>query len=79
MQYDVPKYVSLEHRVVAAHWDDVAGVWRLKVEDCSGGKKEGEGVTMDDYAHVIINATGSLNNWKWPESPGLESFEGHLV
>lgn len=35
----------------------------------------------DQYhtAHVLVNATGILNRWKWPVIPGLQSFKGQLL
>lgn len=27
---------------------------------------------------ILINAGGILNNWKWPDIPGLERFKGEL-
>jgi hypothetical protein len=49
---DVGKYVKFEHRVLSAHWAET-GVWHLKV-------RQPDGTVIDDFAHVLINATGSL-------------------
>lgn len=35
--------------------------------------------TWSDSGNVLISATGILNNWKWPDIPGLHDFTGHLV
>lgn len=32
-----------------------------------------------DEADVLISATGALNNWKWPNIPGLHDFKGKLM
>ena len=56
-----------------AVWDDEEGFWRFEIEDLAMGEK------IDDYGHFFINASGYLNNWKWPEIPGLHSFEGDLM
>lgn len=37
------------------------------------------GSTYSDQADVLIQATGALNNWKWPNIPGLHDFKGKLL
>lgn len=37
------------------------------------------GETVKTWCHVLINATGTLNNWKWPDIPGLQDFKGTLL
>lgn len=32
-----------------------------------------------DDCDILIQATGALNNWKWPSIPGLHSFKGKLL
>lgn len=32
-----------------------------------------------DQADVVIQATGALNNWRWPNIPGLHDFGGKLL
>lgn len=32
-----------------------------------------------DEADVLISATGALNNWKWPDIPGLHDFKGKVM
>jgi cation diffusion facilitator CzcD-associated flavoprotein CzcO len=34
---------------------------------------------VDDAAEYFINAGGVLNNWKWPDIPGLHDFKGRLM
>jgi cation diffusion facilitator CzcD-associated flavoprotein CzcO len=69
----VNKYVKLRHRIEHVEWDDAAGLWRCKVRDL-----ETDEVT-EDSAEFFINAGGVLNNWKWPEIPGLHDFKGKLM
>ncbi|KAK5674344.1 hypothetical protein LTS10_012928 [Elasticomyces elasticus] len=71
--YGVNEFVRLRHRVVGCKWDDLSSKWSVKVEDLSSKK------TFVATADVVINACGFLNNWKWPEIAGLQSFEGHLA
>lgn len=32
--------------------------------------------TWNDWAHVVVNSTGILNNWQWPSIEGLHDFAG---
>lgn len=36
------------------------------------------GVTQDS-SHFVINASGYLNAWKWPDIPGITKFEGPIL
>ncbi|KAL1310668.1 hypothetical protein AAFC00_000934 [Neodothiora populina] len=69
----IREYIKLRHKVKRAEWDSDAGVWRLQIEDLVTGK------TLEDSAEFFINAGGVLNNWKWPDIPGLKDFKGKLL
>jgi cation diffusion facilitator CzcD-associated flavoprotein CzcO len=32
-----------------------------------------------DKCDLLIQATGVLNDWKWPKIPGLHDFKGKLM
>ncbi|KAJ9149460.1 Steroid monooxygenase-like protein [Pleurostoma richardsiae] len=66
-------YVKFGHRVVEAAWAEDDGVWKFKIEDLATGQ------VFEDWANFFINASGYLNNWKWPEIEGLHSFKGDLL
>ncbi|KAI6274096.1 hypothetical protein MCOR27_007527 [Pyricularia oryzae] len=70
---DLEKYVRLRHKVTGARWDDGEALWRVEVEDLATGK------VLNKTCHVLLNAGGILNDWKWPDIPGLKSFGGDLV
>ncbi|KAL3484699.1 FAD/NAD(P)-binding domain-containing protein [Aspergillus germanicus] len=65
--------IRTAHEVVAAAWDAPRGQWVVRVHDLQTGK------TFEDRAEFLLNATGILNNWKWPDIPGLEDFAGERV
>ncbi|CAE7016321.1 hypothetical protein PTNB73_01379 [Pyrenophora teres f. teres] len=69
----IAKYIKLRHRLEHVEWDDDAGLWRCKVRDLE--KDE----VFQDSADFFINAGGVLNNWKWPDIPGLSDFKGKLM
>lgn len=37
------------------------------------------GSVQSDQCDILIQATGALNNWKWPSIPGLHDFKGKLL
>lgn len=67
------KYIKLQHKIEHVQWDKDAGVWRLKVRNVQTD------TVIDDEAHFFINAGGVLNNFKWPDIPGLKDFKGRLM
>ncbi|CAK7199450.1 hypothetical protein SEUCBS139899_002130 [Sporothrix eucalyptigena] len=71
--YGVPEFVKLEHQVESAMWDNAKGQYAIVVKDLATGN------LVEDTAEVVINASGVLNSWKWPDFPGLETFEGKLL
>ncbi|CAK7207280.1 hypothetical protein SEUCBS139899_010090 [Sporothrix eucalyptigena] len=71
--YGVYDFVKLQHRVRSVVWNDTTAQYDVTVDDMA------KRVTLTDKAEVVINATGFLNTWKWPDLPGLHSFKGSLL
>ena len=69
----VNKYIKLQHQIEHAQWDEDAGKWRFKVRNLATD------TVIDDEAEFFINAGGVLNNFKWPDIPGLKDFKGKLM
>ncbi|EAT91512.1 hypothetical protein HBH56_006880 [Parastagonospora nodorum] len=69
----ITNYVKLHHRIEHVEWDDAAGVWRCRVRNMETDE------VSEDSAEFFINAGGVLNNWKWPDIPGLHDFKGKLM
>ncbi|KAF2708013.1 FAD/NAD(P)-binding domain-containing protein [Pleomassaria siparia CBS 279.74] len=67
------KYMKLNSKIIEAQWDDAEGIWIITIE--TPKTKE----ISKDWAHVFINGTGILNNWKWPEIEGIHDFKGPLI
>lgn len=72
-KYGLSEYIKLSHRIVGASWDEQQGIWNVKIEDIESQ------TVIDDWCHFLLNAGGILNNWKWPDIPGLHSFKGSLI
>ncbi|PWY84381.1 cyclohexanone monooxygenase [Aspergillus eucalypticola CBS 122712] len=73
IKYDLYKYIRLDHLVTGAVWDEEKGIWNLKITNNTTRE------IVCDWAHILINGCGVLNNWKWPDIPGLHSFKGDLI
>ncbi|KAH8898107.1 FAD/NAD(P)-binding domain-containing protein [Thozetella sp. PMI_491] len=67
---DCKKYVKFNTKLVEGRWDAAKGIWNVKTQDQM--TKE----ISEDWCHVLINAAGILNNWQWPDVPGLHDFAG---
>ncbi|GMK56212.1 hypothetical protein CspeluHIS016_0300520 [Cutaneotrichosporon spelunceum] len=70
-KFDLRGDFRTNSEVLSAHWDDEAAQWVVRVRG-----PEGE---FEDRAEFLINGSGVLNKWKWPDIEGLHSFKGHLV
>jgi cation diffusion facilitator CzcD-associated flavoprotein CzcO len=62
-KYGVLPSISFDEKVTSASYAD--GEWRVETS-------RGEKRSFD----VLVTATGALHQWKLPEIPGLEDFEG---
>ncbi|KAH8655197.1 hypothetical protein BX600DRAFT_385523 [Xylariales sp. PMI_506] len=69
-RYGSKKYMKLNTKVVEGRWDEEKGIWCLTLED------QATKGTWQDWCHCLVNGTGILNNWKWPDIPGVQDFAG---
>ncbi|KAF9565886.1 FAD/NAD(P)-binding domain-containing protein [Agrocybe pediades] len=72
-KYGLAKYCRMRHEVTKAVWNEDAGTWTVEVVNRGNQEK----ITQE--CDILINASGVLNAWKWPDLPGLETYEGKLV
>jgi cyclohexanone monooxygenase len=72
-KYDLYKYIKLRHEVNDAIWNSQSAQWGIKVFNAETGE------TQTDFAHVLINAGGILNAWRYPPIPGIKDYKGTLV
>lgn len=72
-RHGLEKYIALEHEVVGATWDEETAQWQVQVKDLRSG------IVSSASAHVLINAGGILNAWRYPPIPGINSYKGDLV
>ncbi|KAI9786495.1 MAG: hypothetical protein M1839_006955 [Geoglossum umbratile] len=72
-KYNLGRYIKTRHQIVGAQWDETHSRWDVRVTDLATGR------TFVDTCHVLVNAGGILNSWKWPEIKGLKTFGGRLM
>lgn len=72
-KYDCRKYMKLGNKALEARWDEGAAKWRVKLENVKTGE------VFDDQGDALITAIGALNEWRWPQIPGLHDFGGKLL
>lgn len=71
-KYGLSKYMKLKHQITGATWDDEAAEWEVRIQNLA------DGTEFTDRCNILINGSGVLNNWKWPDIKGLHSFQGVL-
>lgn len=67
------KYIKTRHKITEVRWQETGGLWSVTIEDLTTGQR------FDDQCDILINAGGYLNNWKWPDVPGLKDYKGKLL
>jgi cation diffusion facilitator CzcD-associated flavoprotein CzcO len=70
------KYMKLNTKVLEARWDEDQGIWALTLEDQIVAEGQTTKHVWQDWSHVLVNGTGVLNNWKWPDIQGLHDYAG---
>jgi len=71
-KYDLEKYVQFNTKVNSAHWDAEAGLWRLVLT-------KPDGTQFEDECNILVNGSGVLNSYKYPNIPGINDFCGKLM
>ncbi|KAK5447968.1 hypothetical protein LTS15_009467 [Exophiala xenobiotica] len=73
---DLRKYMILNSRVTAAHFDKDKGIWNLSITQ---KREDGSEVEIHDDCDLLLGAIGILDRWQYPKIPGLEKFKGRVV
>jgi cation diffusion facilitator CzcD-associated flavoprotein CzcO len=72
-KYHLKDYIKTQHQVVGAYWNNATEGYDVKIRDLKGGHE------FSQHCDILINASGILNNWRWPAIPGLDSYKGTLL
>lgn len=70
-KYGLRQYIKTQHQVVGAKW--TGSDWNVSIKNLTTGE------TVNDTCDILVNAGGVLNNWKWPDIPGLDKYRGTLL
>ncbi|KAJ5202173.1 hypothetical protein N7449_004252 [Penicillium cf. viridicatum] len=70
-KYGLAEHVQLRSKVLQAIWDEPSSTWCMKIRQ-NGEEKEVE-------CDVLVDGSGFLNNWTWPNIEGLHDFKGQLL
>lgn len=75
--FDLRKHIHLNTEVTGCYWDDDKGEWLVKLRETAPGQEPRE---FEDRCHLLLHGTGILNNYKWPDIPGLkDKFKGKVI
>ncbi|KAK7181161.1 hypothetical protein DPSP01_010617 [Paraphaeosphaeria sporulosa] len=74
--FDLRRYMTFNTEVVRAEWQDDSGNWKVSLRQKS---PSGEIKEFEEECDLLLYATGILNNFKWPDIPGLKKFKGRVV
>lgn len=70
-KYGVDKLIKTNHDIQSADWDAEKGKWIFKIKDLNTDTE------FTDEAEFFIQATGILNNARYPPyQPGFDDFQG---
>ncbi|KZV69317.1 FAD/NAD-binding domain-containing protein [Peniophora sp. CONT] len=72
-KYKLMQHIRLRHELAAARWDEETAKWHLKI------RRGPDGEEFEDTADVLFLGTGALSRYRWPDTPGLDTFGGTLV
>ena len=72
-KHDCRKDMKLGHKALEARWDESATKWKVKLENVKIGE------IFEDRGDSLIIAIGALNEWRWPQVPGLYDYGGKLL
>jgi len=75
--FDLRKYMTFNTEITSCTWQDETGEWLVKLRQTSPGSSEPR--EFEERCHLLLHATGILNNYKWPTIPGLHDvFKGRV-
>ncbi|KAF7629455.1 hypothetical protein AFLA_013169 [Aspergillus flavus NRRL3357] len=69
-KYDLKEKIKFNTKLVKAIWCETQGKWKLQLQQ--------GGLIIEDEADIVLDGSGVLNQWKWQEIEGLDTFKGKL-
>lgn len=75
--FGLRKYMNFNTEVIGCYWNESKGQWNVKLRETKPGQQPRE---FEDYCDMLLHGTGILNNFKWPDIPGLkDKFKGRVM
>jgi len=71
-KYDIRGNIRFNTKVEKLVYDETSGMWTVTVRNADGGADE-------IVVNAVINGHGPVNRYKFPDIPGLDTFEGQVV
>lgn len=69
--------MTFNTEVVGCYWNEEKGEWNVKLKETRPGQEPRE---YEEHCHLLLHGAGLLNNYKWPDIPGLkDKFKGKVV
>ena len=75
-EYKLYQHVRFNSSVEDATWDDEEKKWKVRVTTAKGSKEAEFNPEYTLTTDFLVSAVGQLNQPKWPEIEGIDSFEG---
>ncbi|KIL94145.1 hypothetical protein FAVG1_02707 [Fusarium avenaceum] len=72
-KYNIRKNIRFEMKCNGARWNEETKKWHVQVKNLKTG------VESEDSADVLVTGEGVLNEWRWPDISGIDSFKGTLL
>lgn len=72
-KYHLHQYVKTDHLVSGAYGNNAKIEWDVNVQNLRDDTK------LWDSCDILINASGIVNNWRWPVIRGPNRYKGTLL
>ncbi|KMU75383.1 monooxygenase [Coccidioides immitis RMSCC 3703] len=66
----------LIYGIIGAYWEEDKGEWRVALTQTMPDGTQRE---FEERCNVLLNGTGILNNYKWPDLEGMDKFKGRII
>ena len=72
-KYQLEEFMKFDTKVVDATWLELEGNWNVTLQNVKDGS------TFTDKCDVLVNGSGVLTKWKWPDIAGMQDFKGEIA
>ncbi|KAK3718844.1 hypothetical protein LTR37_004760 [Vermiconidia calcicola] len=75
--FGLRKYMNFNTAVTGCYWNEEKGQWKVTLRQSTPGEEPRD---FEDWCDLLLQGTGILNDFKWPDIPGLKNkFKGRVV